>query len=86
MGTLGNISGKEAAKAFGRDGWIAVGQVGKSSRHEEAWTPLHLVHPSTQEALRGNTAVAHPIRRNDGRGVPRAPLAKVVQSRLQLFF
>ena len=28
MRTLGNISGKEAAKAFGRDGWIAVGQVG----------------------------------------------------------
>ena len=26
-GTLGNISGKEAAKALGRDGWIAVGQV-----------------------------------------------------------
>jgi predicted RNA binding protein YcfA (HicA-like mRNA interferase family) len=28
VGTLANISGKEAAKAFGRAGWSAVGQVG----------------------------------------------------------
>ena len=28
MGRLGNISGKEAAKAFGRAGWATVGQVG----------------------------------------------------------
>lgn len=28
MGTLANISGKEAAKAFGRAGWLVVGQVG----------------------------------------------------------
>ena len=28
MGTLGNISGKEAAKAFQKAGWTTVGQVG----------------------------------------------------------
>jgi len=28
MGKLGNISGKEAAKAFERAGWIPMGQVG----------------------------------------------------------
>lgn len=28
MGKLGNISGKEAAKAFQRAGWKAIGQVG----------------------------------------------------------
>jgi len=28
MGRLGNISGKEAAKAFQQVGWTAVGQVG----------------------------------------------------------
>ena len=28
MGTLANISGKEAVKAFVRDGWTSRGQVG----------------------------------------------------------
>lgn len=28
MGRLGNISGKEAAKAFEKAGWQAIGQVG----------------------------------------------------------
>lgn len=28
MGKLGNISGKEAAKAFQRVGWRSIGQVG----------------------------------------------------------
>lgn len=28
MGKLSNISGKEAAKAFGRAGWQTMGQVG----------------------------------------------------------
>jgi predicted RNA binding protein YcfA (HicA-like mRNA interferase family) len=28
MGRLGNISGKEAAKAFGKAGWEVMGQVG----------------------------------------------------------
>jgi len=28
MGRLGNISGKEAAKAFAKAGWQSIGQVG----------------------------------------------------------
>jgi predicted RNA binding protein YcfA (HicA-like mRNA interferase family) len=28
MGTLANISGKEAARAFAKAGWVAIGQVG----------------------------------------------------------
>lgn len=28
MGKLGNISGKDAAKAFDKAGWISLGQVG----------------------------------------------------------
>lgn len=28
MGKLGNVSGKEAAKAFQRAGWTPIGQVG----------------------------------------------------------
>ena len=28
MGKLGNISGKEAAYAFGKAGWMVMGQVG----------------------------------------------------------
>jgi len=28
LGKLGNISGKEAAKAFGKAGWLAMGQMG----------------------------------------------------------
>ena len=42
MGTLANISGKEAAKAFARAGWIAVGQVGSH---------LHLSKPGHRANL-----------------------------------
>ncbi len=44
MGTLANISGKEAMKAFGRAGWMAVGQVGS-----------HLV--MTKDGVRANLSV-----------------------------
>ncbi len=44
MGTLANISGKEAVKAFGRAGWMAVGQVGS-----------HLV--MTKNGVRANLSV-----------------------------
>ena len=44
MGTLANISGKEAAKAFGRAGWAAIGQVGS-----------HLV--MTQAGFRANLSI-----------------------------
>jgi hypothetical protein len=35
MGKLGNISGKETAKAFGKAGWRTVGQVAQSPRHDQ---------------------------------------------------
>ena len=47
MGTLANISGREAVKAFGRAGWIAVGQVGshlhlsKPGHRANLSVPLH---------------------------------------------
>jgi predicted RNA binding protein YcfA (HicA-like mRNA interferase family) len=47
MGKLTNISGKEAAKAFGRAGWEVVGQVGshlvlsKSSQRANLSIPQH---------------------------------------------
>ena len=44
MGTLANISGKEAAKAFARAGWSAAGQVGS-----------HLV--MTKEGERANLSI-----------------------------
>ena len=44
MGTLANISGKEAVKAFARAGWTSVGQVGS-----------HLV--MTREGSRSNLSV-----------------------------
>ena len=39
MGTLANISGKEAAKAFAKAGWSAVGQVGSHLIHDEGGQP-----------------------------------------------
>jgi predicted RNA binding protein YcfA (HicA-like mRNA interferase family) len=47
MGKLGNISGKEAAKAFGKAGWLTRGQVGshliltKAGIRANLTIPLH---------------------------------------------
>ena len=47
MGRLGNISGKEAATAFGRAGWLVMGQVGshlvmhKSGQRANLSIPQH---------------------------------------------
>jgi predicted RNA binding protein YcfA (HicA-like mRNA interferase family) len=47
MGTLANISGKEAAKAFAQAGWNTVGQVGshlvmtKSGQRANLSIPQH---------------------------------------------
>lgn len=47
MGTLANISGKEAAKAFAKVGWTSVGQVGshlvmtKSGQRANLSIPQH---------------------------------------------
>jgi len=47
MGTLANISGKEASKAFAKSGWSVVGQVGshlvmtKSGQRANLSIPQH---------------------------------------------
>jgi len=47
MGTLGNISGKEAVKAFEKAGWLARGQAGshliltKAGIRANLTVPLH---------------------------------------------
>lgn len=46
MGKLANISGKEAAKAFEKAGWQAIGQVGS-----------HLV--MVKEGVRVNLSIPH---------------------------
>ncbi len=49
MGKLGNISGKEAAKAFGRDGWTAIGQVGSHLMMTKAGQRANLSIPQHKE-------------------------------------
>ena len=58
MGKLGNISGKDAAKAFQKAGWLARGQVGshlvltKSGIRANLTVPLHSeLAPGTLRAL-----------------------------------
>jgi predicted RNA binding protein YcfA (HicA-like mRNA interferase family) len=47
MGTLANISGKEASKAFAKAGWVVMGQVGshlvmtKSEQRANLSIPQH---------------------------------------------
>ena len=49
MGTLSNISGKEAVKAFGRAGWSAVGQVGSHLVMTKAGSRANLSVPQHKE-------------------------------------
>ncbi len=49
MGTLANISGKEAVKAFGRAGWSAVGQVGSHLVMTKAGSRANLSVPQHKE-------------------------------------
>jgi predicted RNA binding protein YcfA (HicA-like mRNA interferase family) len=58
MGTLANISGKEAAKAFAKAGWEKVGQVGshlvmtKTGQRANLSIPQHKeLAPGTLRAL-----------------------------------
>jgi predicted RNA binding protein YcfA (HicA-like mRNA interferase family) len=53
MGTLANISGKEAAKAFVRAGWIAVGQVGSHLVMNKAGSRANLSIPQHKELATG---------------------------------
>lgn len=49
MGKLGNISGKEAAKAFGRAGWRVIGQVGSHLVMTKAGERANLSIPQHRE-------------------------------------
>ncbi len=53
MGKLGNISGKEAAKAFAKDGWIPVGQVGSHLTMSKAGQRANLTVPQHKELSMG---------------------------------
>ena len=49
MGKLGNISGKEAVKAFQRDGWQVIGQVGSHVVMSKPGVRVNLSIPQHKE-------------------------------------
>jgi predicted RNA binding protein YcfA (HicA-like mRNA interferase family) len=49
MGRLGNISGKEAVKAFQRAGWQKIGQVGSHLVMVKAGLRVNLLIPQHKE-------------------------------------
>ncbi len=49
MGTLASISGKEAAKAFAKAGWNAIGQVGSHLVMTKAGQRANLSIPQHKE-------------------------------------
>jgi predicted RNA binding protein YcfA (HicA-like mRNA interferase family) len=49
MGKLGNISGKEAAKAFEKAGWIPLGQVGSHLVMVKSGVRVNLSIPQHRE-------------------------------------
>jgi predicted RNA binding protein YcfA (HicA-like mRNA interferase family) len=49
MGKLGNISGKDASKAFGRGGWQVIGQVGSHLVMTKAGQRANLSIPQHKE-------------------------------------
>ena len=53
LGKLGNISGKEAAKAFGRGGWQVVGQVGSHLMMTKTGQRANLSIPQHKELSLG---------------------------------
>ncbi|MCI4397207.1 MAG: type II toxin-antitoxin system HicA family toxin [Acidobacteria bacterium] len=53
MGRLGNISGQEAAKAFGKAGWRAVGQVGSHLVMVKEGVRVNLSIPQHKELSTG---------------------------------
>lgn len=53
MGRLGNISGKEAAKAFERAGWEPIGQVGSHLVMVKAGAWVNLSIPQHKELSTG---------------------------------
>lgn len=53
MGRLGNISGKEAVKAFGKAGWLVMGQVGSHVVMTKAGVRANLSIPQHKELSTG---------------------------------
>jgi predicted RNA binding protein YcfA (HicA-like mRNA interferase family) len=53
MGRLGNISGKEAVKAFGKAGWKVLGQVGSHVMLTKAGERANLSVPQHKELSTG---------------------------------
>jgi predicted RNA binding protein YcfA (HicA-like mRNA interferase family) len=53
VGTLANISGKEAAKSFGRAGWTAMGQVGSHLVMTKPGSRANLSVPQHKELATG---------------------------------
>ena len=53
MGKLGNISGKEAAKAFEKAGWRAIGQVGSHLVMIKEGVRINLSIPQHRELSTG---------------------------------
>ena len=66
MGTLANISGKEAAKAFAKAGWSAVGQVGSHLVLTKAGQRANLSIPQHRELAPG---LLRSLIRNSGMSV-----------------
>jgi predicted RNA binding protein YcfA (HicA-like mRNA interferase family) len=53
MAKLGNISGKEAARAFEKAGWIALGQVGSHLVMVKPGVRVNLSIPQHKELAKG---------------------------------
>jgi predicted RNA binding protein YcfA (HicA-like mRNA interferase family) len=53
VGTLANISGKEAVKAFAKDGWIVRGQVGSHMLMTKPGMRANLSVPQHKELAAG---------------------------------
>ena len=53
MGRLGNISGKEAARAFSKAGWRSLGQVGSHLVMAKAGEKANLSIPQHKELSTG---------------------------------
>jgi len=60
MGKLGNISGKEAAKAFGQGGWVTMGQVGSHLVMTKPGQRVNLSIPQHKELSVGSLRVRIP--------------------------
>jgi predicted RNA binding protein YcfA (HicA-like mRNA interferase family) len=65
VGKLANISGKEAAKAFEKAGWIALGQVGSHLVMVKPGIRVNLSIPQHKELSVGNLKSTHPACRHD---------------------